>query len=172
MPLVPPPLDRGLPSLRVMGIPGDDHEVTYIPVGLGWVDPSGARPGPVDKVSVGGVVVVSGRLSLLADPEDVRALQERAEQRFGTGVAVTARRPGAAHLWILDGATVLWSRSVPGPSFERIPVQFTVPAGSRVLTGEATGIALVAHETRDHDPRDHVKRWVFHFQETALREGG
>jgi hypothetical protein len=137
---------RALPSLRVMPVQAGASKVLYLPLGLSWVDASGSITNAIDLVAVASNVIVSGRISILASSDDVGTLKDRVEEALGDGWSVRAIKPQSAHVWILDGGSTRWSRSIVGPPFERIPVQFAVPTGSPMLAGTSTGVALVAHE--------------------------
>jgi hypothetical protein len=130
------PLSEGLESVCLAYRHAQEAAVGYVPCGIRWVDAAHQPVSGPEVIPVGPQhMMLSGRLSFMAEPTEVQTLEQRATALFGREPAVVEVRPQAFELWLAVGGQVVWTRPLAAGSVRAIPVQIMVekPAvGSRM----------------------------------------
>jgi hypothetical protein len=125
-----------LASVRPIAIDDRRGVLFYFPCRPAFVDAAG-KESPVRLIPAGpDTLLLSGRLSLVADESDLFKLKESAANLLGRGSKIELLSPSSYGMWLFLGDQKVWSRPPVGGKFEGIPLQCTLatPAAGKELT--------------------------------------
>ncbi|OAD19123.1 hypothetical protein THIOM_005261 [Candidatus Thiomargarita nelsonii] len=105
--------------------------------------------------------MITGRLSLIADPAYVDKLRRRAKQKFGAATKVVQIRPKAFAMWLLIDNETIWQRPLVGGSLKRIPLQIMTTRRQKGKVVEAT---LITTMTWTEKVRPLAAKLIFDWQ--------
>ena len=138
-------LGEGLDSLRIAQVDPKAPKVSYMPAKIQISDATGGAQARLEAVPFGsGQALISGRLSIVIDPEDVAKLENRARAAYGGQTQITRVAPRAFGVWLFLNGEEVWRRGTAGGQIERIPVQATVKSQAQGQSVEADAVALLA----------------------------
>jgi hypothetical protein len=140
----PAELGNELDSLRVVDVVSQQQIIAYLPASLSLVDALGHPSRTPMTVSLGDTgVLISGFISLRAEPFEIQKLLDRAKNQFGPNAHLHEMPPQRFEIWILSGDKIVWHRDIAGGNVNKIPIQLLTDRPPTDNTIQLMAIALL-----------------------------
>jgi hypothetical protein len=115
-----------LPSIHAVQVDQVRKVVRYLPGRPAFVDATGRESAPQVIAAGSGGLIISGRLSFVADASDLKMLKEGVAEQLGAEYSTELLTPSRFGVLINYKEQTVWSRPYAGGEFGNMPVQFAL----------------------------------------------